>query len=303
MIRVLGLMVAVALTIGGCTRAPTTSVASGAVVHSTVVAGRALAYCATRPIESWTPLVRRVIVAVHGLDRDACPMRLAVLNALGGEPDDAMVIAPLFGTAGDALPGGHAWRRLDWPAGGESTSGVSSYEVMDALVDALGDRSVTMVGFSGGGQFANRYAAVSARTLDRYVVVNPSSYLWFTPDRPASTASCPGWNDWRYGLADRQGYVARDDAATVRARYAARDVRYLIGSEDDDAWATNLDRSCAAMTQGVDRVERALNYYEHLADTFGADIEARQPLHIVRGAGHDARAMLSSGWGREAMAG
>lgn len=296
-------LLALALVLGGCAQAPIGQVPRGELVQRTIVAGHALAYCASAPIEDWSPTVRRVFVAVHGLDRNACGMRRAVLDALGGEGGTTMVVAPHFAAASDAQPGGHAWNRNGWPAGDASTAGVSSYEVLDALIARLGTREVILVGFSGGGQLTNRYAAISPHAVDRYVVVNPSSYVWFSADRPVPAASCPGADEWRYGLAGRRGYVAWADAATVRAQYAAREVHYLIGTADDDPRSAGLDRSCAAMTQGANREERALNYHRHLLATFGEGIASRQPLALVPGVGHDAAGMLNSRPGREALLG
>ncbi len=98
---------------------------------------------------------------MHGLDRNACGMRQAVVvDGVGwraGEGD--AVLAPLFATSVDALPGGHVWGTMTWPEGAESDAGASSYAALDELVARLDDRAVTLVGFSGGGQFVNRYAA------------------------------------------------------------------------------------------------------------------------------------------------
>lgn len=291
-----------ALLLAGCARVPLRPAPRGPLVQHVFVADRWLAYCASQAIESWTPQVRRVIVAVHGLDRNACGMRQAVSDGLGGQPADTVIVAPHFASPTDAVPGGHSWEPLAWPAGAESSAGVSSYAVLDALIASFGERRVTLVGFSGGGQFTNRYSAISERTLESYVVINPSTYLWFTPERPAPVADCPAWNDWRYGLQARTGYVGRATPEAIRARYAARDVRYLIGTADDDPRGVALDRSCGAMAQGANREERALHYHAHLLAEFGPLTEARQPLALVPGIGHDAAAMLRSDAAREALA-
>lgn len=303
--RAIGWLIAGTVAMSGCTphmmRAPT----EGSRHHTIVLAGHALAYCADRGVEQWPASVTRVVIAVHGLDRNACGMLAAVDGALGLPVDegDTAVIAPLFATRRDAAPGGHAWDPRGWPAGDPADTGVSSYAVMDALVEALGPRRITLVGFSGGGQFVNRYASVSPRTLHRYVVANPSSYLWFTPDRPVDPGPCPEANRWRYGLDGRQGYAAQSDAATLRARYGAREVHYLIGTADDDPRSASMDRSCAAVAQGPNREARALNYHRHLVEVFGTQIETRQPLDAVPGAGHNIVPMLASPEGREALRG
>ena len=75
---------------------------------------------------------------------------------------------------------------------------VSSFAVLDALLETLSDRKhwpaldlVVLAGHSAGGQFVQRYAVASAPTVlshqgihTRFVVANPSSYLYFDARRP-----------------------------------------------------------------------------------------------------------------------
>lgn len=296
-------LVAVLLVLSGCARVPPGVTPAGVEAQTILIEGHVFAYCATAPVERWTPEVRRVIVAVHGLDRNACGMRRAVISALGSEPDDTIVVAPHFATQRDVTPGGHAFDPLGWPGGSPSQAGISSYALLDALVERFGNRHVTLVGFSGGGQFTNRYAAVSPTTLQRYVVINPSSYLWFTPERPTPEDDCATANLWRYGLGGRVGYAGAGDDDTIRARYASRSVHYLIGTADDDPNSPSLDRSCGAMAQGANREERALAYHQHRLAVFGPAIEASQPLSLVPNVGHEAAPMLASPPGRTALLG
>lgn len=301
-VRWLGrVLTAALLLLSGCALAPLDQPIKGEMAQRITIAGRPFEYCASRPIEHLPAEVTRVIIAVHGLDRGACGMRAAVVDALGGEPVDTLVVAPHFTVSSDAVKGGFAWGPMTWPAGLPDRGGVSSYAVMDALVEELGQRSITVVGFSGGGQFVNRYAAVSRTVLDRYVIINPSSYVWFSAERPGPTDHCPLYNDWRYGLDGRSGDADTGDADEVRERYAGRAVRYLIGTADDDPRSPSLDRSCAALAQGANREDRARNYHAHLLETFGAHLDQTQPLAFVEGVGHDARGMLASDAGRAAL--
>lgn len=270
------------------------------------VDGRPFSYCASRALDSLGKRIRHVIIAVHGLERDPCALRKVAVDALGGEPADTVVVAPHFASASDAVPGGHLWSATGWPAGEASSFGISSYAAMDDLVSRLGDRRLTLVGFSGGGQFVNRYAAVSPTEVEHYVVVNPSSYLYFDAERAGwdapALASCPAYNDFRYGLGNLPPYaVDHGGADAILARYPTRRITYLIGTADDDPGSASLDRSCAARAQGANREERALNYHRHLEVVFGPRMDLSQPIVTVPGVGHDASGMLSSRWGREAL--
>ena len=70
-------------------------------------------------------------------------------------------------------------------------------------------RPWVLFGNSAGGQFVNRYAAVdrgpdvlAGRGLQvRFVISNPSTYLYFDRERPVSVPDGARVNHWRYGLA------------------------------------------------------------------------------------------------------
>jgi len=67
---------------------------------------------------------------------------------------------------------------------------------------------VVIFGNSAGGQFVNRYAAVgrgpgalAARGIQtRFIVANPSTYLYFGDDRPHAAPGRSAVNQWRYGF-------------------------------------------------------------------------------------------------------
>ncbi|WP_328603954.1 hypothetical protein OG943_28245 [Amycolatopsis sp. NBC_00345] len=96
-----------------------------------------------------------------------------------------------------------------WKDGGDSVSpaGISSFTVVDEILAGLADKQhfpdltrITLIGHSAGGQFIQRYAVAGAAPAKlpgvsfHYVTANPSSYLYFTPDRPVGQGlpgSCP----------------------------------------------------------------------------------------------------------------
>ena len=84
-------------------------------------------------------------------------------------------------------------------------------------------KEVVVAGHSAGGQLVQRYAVVgrpAARSAGlRFVVSNPSSYLYFSDERPqgdgrfaapSDAAVCPQYNRWKYGLAGAPPYVRVD---------------------------------------------------------------------------------------------
>src|SRR5262249_56900341 len=125
----------------------------------------------------------------------------------------------------------------------------------------LADRSrfprletVILAGFSAGGQVVQRYAVVGhgETALDaagirvRYVVSDPSSYLYFSAGRPVHDPSCARENAWKYGFgADVPPYVA-GHVSDLEARYVKLDVVYLLVLTGNDPHNTSLHNSCAA---------------------------------------------------------
>ena len=157
------------------------------------------------------PAVARAVIVFHGVGRDVTGYYRTIQDAAqqaGPAGRDTLIIAPQFLGEEDVrehhLPKEVLrWHRVAWE-GGEaalSPSPISSYAVVDALLARLADRSVfpnlktvVLAGHSGGGQLVQRYAAVgrSAAALAaagiqvRYVIANPSSYLYFSDERPGA---------------------------------------------------------------------------------------------------------------------
>ena len=145
------------------------------------------------------------------------------------------------------------WAHSGWE-GGEDAHGpapISSFAAIDAILARLADRAsfpalrnVVVAGHSGGGQLVQRYAIAGrgesalnkAGIHVRYVVSNPSSYAYFSPERPTGdgfatfdAAACPSYDRWKYGMTGLPTYLAGEDPAALEAAYAARDVVYLLG--------------------------------------------------------------------------
>jgi hypothetical protein len=172
-------------------------------------------------------------------------------------------------------------------------------------------KSVVLVGHSGGGQLLNRYTIVGAAPAElaasgihvRFVIANPSSYFYFSNDRPRTdgsfapfdAAQCPEFNRWRYGLRDAPGYVEDQSDAAWEHResdYAQADVIYLLGLNDTDPEQIDLDTSCAGEAQGTERLERGRAYFRYLKDRRASDFH--QQLWFVPGVAHVGTRMVDS---------
>jgi len=293
-------------------------------------------YFGTADLTAPQPSVTRVVLIIHGTLRDAdryYAAGLAAAQAAGADPQRVVVAAPQFLATPDAaalaLPSdAPSWSPNGWKDGARAVrppDGPSSFEVLDALLDALLDRQrfpalrdIVVAGHSAGAQLVQRYAAVgrvaaapAAGVSLRYVVANPSSYLYFDDRRVAADGSfapypravCPEFNRYKYGLEDANAYVGSPDGLALARRYAGRDVTYLLGGDDRDPQSSSLDRTCAAEAQGAFRLERGQRYVRALRLVVGPDAPLRQDLHVVPGVGHDGRAMFTSPCGLRVLFG
>jgi len=273
------------------------------------------------------PRVNRAVIVFHGVGRDVSGYYRTVREAgeqSGAAARDTIFIAPQFLDEEDIhehhLPAEVLrWRRVAWEGGAPAAGpfGISSYEVVDALLARLADRSVfpnlksvVLAGHSGGGQLVQRYAVVgkgaaaltSAGIHVRYVVANPSSYLYFSDERPARGGGCRDFDRWKYGPADPPAYAKPDTGDTWpqrEAAYAQRDVVYLLGTADIDPHEKDLDISCEAEAQGPTRFARGQAYFSYLHGRHPSNWSQR--MWFVPGVAHSARKMFTSACGVNAL--
>jgi pimeloyl-ACP methyl ester carboxylesterase len=265
--------------------------------------------------------VIRVLIIFHGDRRSAKSYFNTAKKArrLAGEQGrGTLIVAPQFLAEGDLKndPPDDARMLLRWTTqtwkDGEPALGpapLSSFEVIDAILARLADRTifpnlaqVVVAGHSAGGQIVQRYAiagtgsnkfaAIGVRVV--YVVANPSSYAYFNEDRPYPTADCPTFDNWKYGMKKRPPYAANTTPADFERAYVEREVVYLLGSDDIDPQAEDLDRRCEAEVQGKFRRARG--------EAFFAYMQKRHPtlghrLQMVPGVGHSAGQMFTSACG------
>jgi hypothetical protein len=252
----------------------------------------------------------------------------------GRNDPSTLLVAPQFLVEEDivafALPADRLfWSEPGWKEGNQSLSTsahprparLSSFAVLDTLLDRIAVHcpnlgSVVVAGHSAGGQFVNRYAAGNVEQLRlqttfgvtiAYLPANPSSYLYFDGQRvrPGTTdvfeipsaaiiQGCSWYDDYKYGLQDRNNYFARISTSQIRTQFAARQANTLLGELDNDPHGADLDTTCAAMLQGPNRRVRGEIYGRYLVHAFGAGVASSHRTMIVPGVGHDSRDMFTS---------
>ncbi|MCP4005014.1 MAG: alpha/beta hydrolase [bacterium] len=299
-----------------------------------------LPYCASVDLAVGDANATLAVVVVHGINRNADDYYSYAVDA-GVRANNAnlttAIIAPQFLAESDIERHSLQDKLLYWASSGwkkgntsRSTGGnarpfrISSFGVLDRILLRLGDRhafprvrKIVVVGHSAGGQFTNRYAAGGAAEAKlaesrpdlsfRYVVANPSSYLYFSSERaregtPDSffvpdSANCPDYDDYHYGLQNLNRYMGGVGAPVLKQRYRSRRVVTLLGWNDSDPKQSSLAVGCAAMLQGHHRRERGEIYLNHILRQFGKEILDRHRFDFVPNTGHSARRMFRSDCG------
>lgn len=277
------------------------------------------------------PDIERAVLVFHGRLRDADVYWRSAQKALAAAPAQAphtLLVVPQFLAERDVAAHGLAPDTLRWTLegweGGEpalAPARLSSFEAIDAVLALLADRhrfphlsQVVVAGHSGGGQVVQRYAVVGQGEAAlaavgvpvRYVVANPSSYLYFSADRPQADGgfkppqpqACPAYDQWKYGWNDAPAYATRLSPQAYEARYVTRDVTYLLGGLDVDPAHPALDRSCSGEAQGPYRLARGRSYVAYLQQRHP---DLKPAVHEVPGVGHDGDRMLGSACGLAAL--
>lgn len=270
------------------------------------------------------PQIQRALIIVHGRLRNAQTYLHSAEQAASqaGQGANTLVIAPQFLNESDAQRN-HLerqvlrWKGNDWMAG-EASIGpgqVSSYGALDQIIKHLGNRTlfpalkeIVVAGHSGGGQVVQRFALIGHEhpTLQRegislrFVVANPSSYAYFSPQRPVrfDAASCPGFDNWKYGLQQLPDYARGQSTEQLEQAYVSRTVTYLLGQQDTDPNHPALDKSCEAEAQGAYRLIRGHNYFDYLKQRHP---QLSHRLVEVPGVGHNGDGMLTSPEGQKAL--
>ncbi|WP_240655408.1 hypothetical protein [Paraburkholderia phosphatilytica] len=299
---------------------------------------------ANRPLDGDLSSIEQIVIVQHGINRDGDAYFAAsdsTMRAVHADPNKVLLVAPDFPALQDSAKGFGADLPM-WKSGGETNwaegaasidpTHVSSMQVYDDLLRQLTDRTRTpalkrliIAGHSAGAQLVQRYAALNdldetlrGEGIDvHYVVANPSSYLYFTNERPEGNTfavpahmQCVSYDDYRYGMQNIVPYGAGHDGVDLFRRYAARKITYLLGTADDNPHHSELDRHCGAEAEGHTRLERGrlyLRYERYLANRLGASgggaLGLNHDAYEVVEVGHHENLMFASRCGSQVLFG
>lgn len=200
---------------------------------------------------------------------------------------------------------------------------INAFTILDSLLAKVtlknrfpNLKEIVIVGHSAGGQLVQRYAMVGkftpSRSINmRYVVSAPSSYAYPTHKRinasqnlvTPSLSNCKKYNNWGYGLEKPYRYFKHMSSDFIRSRYAKRHVFYLVGSHDNNPKDKSLGKSCSAMLQGNNRLQRMQHFSKMLNHYYGKGIRRNHIFYMVNGVGHHGKSNMLSKQGLSAMFG
>lgn len=208
------------------------------------------------------------VVAIHGITRGSREM--ADLLASRARATGRTVVLPHFS-------------RAEWPryqrAVCEHRADLALLRLMEALrvEDRAAPGAFDLAGFSGGAQFAHRFAWTYPDLVDRLCVAAPG--WWTFPDARAA---------WPEGMGGgRDPAQAFRLLANLRA-FLDRRIVVCVGS-DDVARDRNLRRGPRIdARQGPTRLMRAQNWVAAAeARAHALALDPRVSLRVLQGCGHD----------------
>lgn len=286
--------------------------------------GRAVPVHRSHPLDRADTTVAQALVVVHGSSRNSASGFETGVEAAreAGVLASTLIVAPRFRTADDEPESGApywssgGWKRGHLSSSESGDSRISSYAVLDRILAEIAMPGrfprlsrIVVAGHSAGGQVVHRFAAATGlEGVDpgievRFVVANPSSYLYLGRERwdgadfaLPDVGTCADYGRWHYGLDDLNSYMQDRSLDDVRERLTHRDVRILLGTVD--TLTASLDLSCGAMLQGRRRLDRGRTLVRYMDAFFPGH---RHLETLVPAVGHSSRSMFTSAAGLRAL--
>ena len=219
----------------------------------------------------------RILVSVHGVSRNAAE-HVELFRHLA-DWYGVVVVAPTFGA--DLFP--------DYQRLGRKGKGPRADLALIRALNEIGAKTgwntakIDMFGFSGGAQFAHRFAFVHAQRVRRLVL---GAAGWYT--MPDLSQGYP------YGCADAAGLEGArlNIVAAVQLRTLV-----MVGEHDDRPDDAELNRSKRVRrVQGRSRIDRARNWVAAMS-AFAHDLGVASEIEFVelRGVDHSFHEAVTNG--------
>lgn len=211
-----------------------------------------------------------LVCAVHGLRRSAA-QQIFQLKELA-ETHGMILFAPLF-----AREQFHHFQKL-----AQNEAGVFPEDAFDASLDDCLSRlemkapRLFMFGFSGGAQFAHRYALIGSKAFDKMALMAPG---WFTMPDPQVP--------YPYGLKPSEELGERE---LNPKRALTTKTLVMVGERDTKRTASLNQDLLVDEHQGKNRLSRCQNWVNAMQDA--QPFDAVEDLQLVKGGGHNLEKMI-----------
>jgi pimeloyl-ACP methyl ester carboxylesterase len=208
------------------------------------------------------------LVAVHGIHRQ--PEAQARAFASRAAAQGRVVIAPMFDAA--------EWPRYQQVVlGGRADLALLDLMQELRLAGIVRTRQISLAGYSGGAQFAHRFAMLYPHLVERLTVTAAG---WYT---------FPEGVPFPYGLGVRKGRTRWGTRIAVGLEaFLSLPIEACVGTADNMPDENTRRRPRLDERQGPDRVTRATRWVEALSAASAArGIASRARLRLLAGCGHD----------------
>ncbi len=238
----------------------------------------------TQGLDCWVVVPEKLkrnlppLVAVHGVGRGA--KNQAALHMERATAQGRMVIAPLFDEK--------AWAGYQRMATRGRRPDLALLTLLETVsfVWGVNTRKVSLFGYSGGAQFAHRFAMLHPHRLEGLTVCSAGWYTW--PDEqlfPCGLGSPP-----------RRRLSLGGIAAGNLDRFLQIPINVAVGELDNQVDPLTRDNDALNEQQGAHRLARATRWSTVLREcALQRGIKAQIDLHVLPEAGHDFRQCMRSG--------
>ena len=219
---------------------------------------------------------RPPLVIVHGCNRRAARHFRAFLPV--AIRFNVPLVVPTFDV--DKFPG---YQRLAGTKGPLAAMDAVNLTLEDAgTVFGLDTSSVDLFGFSGGAQFAHRFALMQPEAVRRVVLASAGWYTFLDEARPFPRGTAPS-------------PVAGDRRPDVSG-FLRVPVHVLVGERDVDRGGSLRTSPAVDRRQGPNRLTRALRWIDHVEEVARAQgVPSRITFDLLPDTGHSFTEAVGAG--------
>lgn len=262
----------------------------------------------------WENLTHAVIV-VHGASHDPQNYYGYLNNTFESQnvSGKTILIAPFFRNTSTGSSNDFYWPITNWRGGfpSSNTNKLSSFEVIDALIDQLTNadrfpvlKKIIITGHSSGAAFTQFYAASNKSeskypSIDfEYVVANSQFFYYPSGQRINESnnqlyapAGCPAYTIWPLGYNATPAYLSGVNSSSFNSQFVSRKITYLLGNGGQSDPTLNTV-NCENTLQGSSRFKRGENMFRYMELSYPGTHNHKRV--IVNGVGHDGQGMYQS---------